>query len=170
MKGLTVLNRLLAVVYDIIIQIIIVIIVLFGVEYLNTTIFKLDNNERDWIMWGIGLILFFIFFGLIPIKLKGTIGKFLVELEVISTKGKFTFGRWIFRELFLKYGYLYLGLILLIQIETIEVIHFIFYLIFGLIMELFFIIVKRKTIHDYYLKTIVKKTLIKVEQKGKNLV
>jgi hypothetical protein len=170
MKGITFLNRLLAVVYDIIIQVLILIIVLFGIEYLNNSFFKLNETQKNWVILGVGFIVLMLFFGIIPLKLKGTIGKYLVELEVVSTKGKFTFGRWIFRELILKYGYLYLGLIILIQIEALELIHYTFYLIFGLIIELFFIIVKRKTIHDYYLKTFVKKTLIKVEQKGKNLV
>jgi hypothetical protein len=94
-----------------------------------------------------------IFFAILPLKLNGTIGKYLTETQVLTSNGRFTIGRWFIRELVLKYGYFYIGIGLTMRCKNIN--YLVFYIGFGLLVSLLFIMVKRMTIHNFYMKTYV---------------
>lgn len=130
-------NRVVAMGYDLVLLMILAVIALLGAGYLNKEYFLLNDTYFYTIAGVIFFILYFIFFVIIPVKLKGTVGKSFCDLEVKPTFGKMTMGRWLFRELIFKYLF-YLTLI-------------------GIIIDILYMIFKHKTVHDEYLKTIVVK-------------
>jgi len=81
---------------------------------------------------------YFIGYPLICLKLQGSFGKSLNDFIVEPTLGKITYGRVLFREVFMK-QLLYLTVI-------------------GFLFAVIFFIIKKETLHDFYLKTQVKKT------------
>lgn len=169
MKKLTIFNRLSALLYDIILQFLLAIVVLLGFNYLNKRFFHFDDIIRNVIMIIAYFVLFILLFTVLPKKLKGTLGKYFAELEVITNHGKITFGRWLFREFVFKYFYPYLGIALTLSFSFIKPIYLAIYLAVGLGIEIIFIIMKRKTIHDYFLKTaVVKRTDANTEKKKRN--
>lgn len=121
-------DRIISVFYDYI------FVVLF-IGIMSLLLYMLD--VKLWLIIVCGVLFYFIVYPIICFILKGSVGKALNDLYVEATYGKMTYGRVLFREVIMK-QLLYLTII-------------------GLIIEIIFFIVKKELMHDYYLKTIVKK-------------
>lgn len=153
------LNRVLAFLYDIIIHLILLLILTISVNFLADR-FDLNTWQKQLTLWSTSIFLFILFYAVLPIKTKGTFGKVFTDLQVVPTNGKMTFGRWLFRELVCKYFYPYTGVIAYFYLvkkiawRQLSIILGIYFGI-GLIVQLFFIIIKRKPMHDALLRTTV---------------
>ena len=165
MKKLLLYRRFIALIYDIVLQITLIFIVMLGIKFLEIPYLQLNQFNHTLLMSGIGFLLYIIFFGILPFKLKGTIGKYFADVMVVATKGKFTIGRWIFRELVFKYLYFYIGIAFTVYfIEMTNIfLYLLFFISFGFLVEILFIIVKKEALHNYYLKTSVVKREIDIE-------
>lgn len=151
------LNRVLAFLYDVIIHLILLLILTISVKFLGEH-FGLRAWQKQLILWVTSIFLFILFYAILPIKLKGTFGKVFTDLQVVPTNGTMTFGRWLFRELIFKYLYPYVGFIMYFYLINKFawrklLIYLGIYLGIGLIVQLFFIIIKRKPMHDVLLRT-----------------
>lgn len=155
------LNRILAFLYDVIIQLILLLLLIISVNFLNERV-PLANWQRQLILWSVSLLLFILLYAVLPIRMKGSFGKFLTGLQVIPTNGRMTFGRWLFREIVLKYLYPYTGVIVYFYVAN-HINHRVFwlsiglgiYIGIGLLVQLLFILIKRKPLHDVLLRTTV---------------
>ncbi len=135
MKNKNILDRLMSLAYDYIFVSLVLLVITVGLNVLNQ---KMIELKHIWYyMIGINVFIYFIMMPMIYKKLEGSLGKSLNDLYVVPTKGKITYGRILFREIIMK-QLLYLTLI-------------------GIIVEIVFYLVKKETLHDYYLKTTVKK-------------
>lgn len=158
MKNSLFMNRLLAFLYDIVLQLILLLIIYIGLNFFSDTYLK-HTTLKNMVFIGAILFVFLILFTVLPLKLKGTFGKMMTDLEVVPTNGRMTIGRWLFRELIFKYLYPYLGVTLfIIFLKPKDFNYLLIYLGLGLFVEFGFILIKRKTVHDYFLKTkVIKK-------------
>ncbi|MDF2699809.1 MAG: hypothetical protein K0Q49_1365 [Haloplasmataceae bacterium] len=134
-KKYLVLDRLLALIYDLIFIGLSLLVIILGYNYLNTNIFKFGTTLKNIILIFICFLVYLIEFTVLPLLIKSTVGKYLTELEIISTQGKITFGRLLFREMILK--------------------HILYLSVIGFIADCFYFMVKKQTIHDFLLKTSV---------------
>lgn len=167
------LNRALAFVYDIIIQLIVLLAVVLGVNSLY-----LELWQTQAIIWGLCILLWLFLHTILPLKLKGTLGKFLADLQVVPTNGHLTFGRWLFREIILKYLYPYAGIVALLSLYPRfggkVFIAFQVYVGIWIVIQILCIIMKGKPLHDYLMRTnVVAKTKEKkpeVENTSKSLL
>jgi len=137
------LERLKSLCYDYIFALLILAIITFVLEFVFKTWQILGYSW--YIIIILDIMIYFIGFPFIYFKLDGSVGKSLNDLYIESTKGNITFGRILFREIIMK-QLLYLTII-------------------GIIVEIIFFILKRETLHDYYLKTVVRKKVIINQQK-----
>jgi len=138
-------DRLMSLCYDYLFVIIIMGFIAFGLYYLNDQVIKIPYFIIVIII--IEAVFYFIIYPLICLKLKGSLGKSLNDLYIEPTLGHITYGRILFREIFLK------------QILYITII--------GIIVEIFFYLIKKQTLHDYYLKTKVLKKEPEEKEKPK---
>jgi len=145
-------NQILAFIYDVIIQVLLVLGTYLLFEHVLLDGVK-NTYTKNAIIAVASIIILILYLAVIPIKLRGTIGKYMADLEVVATKGKFTFGRWLFREAVIKYGFIYIGVAVLLLFPKIKPLFFFIYIGIGFLIQLLFIIVRRKSIHDYLLKT-----------------
>ena len=122
-------DRIISLCYDYIFVILSILIIYLVLNYW----LKVDM----WLIIVWSIIFYLILYPLICLLLKGSVGKALNDLYIEPTNGKITYGRILFREVIMK-QLLYLTIL-------------------GLIWEIIFFIVKKETLHDYYLKTVVKK-------------
>lgn len=140
-----IMERLVSNIYDFIITIIISAILIIGFDFINRSYLHLSQIRKNMIIIGICLIIYLFLYTILPLRIEGTIGKYIMELSIKPTKGRITFGRILFREVFLK--------------------HLLYFTVVGLIYELVFFIIKKQTVHDYYLKTTVeKKVMLDLEE------
>ncbi|HEY8364653.1 MAG TPA: hypothetical protein VIK84_03695 [Haloplasmataceae bacterium] len=134
MKRKYLVDRIISLCYDYILVIMMIGFTSFILHYLKVHLA---------IIIIIDIFIYFFAYTYICYLLKGSIGKTLNDLYVEPTSGRFTFGRVLFREIIMK-QILYLTII-------------------GFICDLVFFILKKDTLHDYYLKTTVKKKETKKE-------
>ncbi len=137
MKKKYIIDRFISLCYDYMFVIIVLGTITLGLQFLNEILFHVNNIWLYIVL--IDIVLYFIGFTILSLKLKGSLGKSLNDLYIESTKGRITFGRILFREIIFK------------QLMYLSVI--------GFIAELVFFIIKKDTLHDYYLKTKVKKKI-----------
>lgn len=133
MKIKSYVDRMISLCYDYIFVVLSVFIIYLVLNYWV----KVDM----WLIIVCSILYYLIIYPLICLLLKSSVGKALNDLYIEPTNGRITYGRILFREVIMK-QLLYLTII-------------------GLIWEIIFLIVKKETLHDYYLKTVVKKKEIK---------
>ncbi|QVK18012.1 RDD family protein [Mycoplasmatota bacterium] len=136
MKKKYVLDRFISLCYDYIFVIIVLGIITFGLDFLNKQ--YVHFNHSWYVIIAIDVFVYLFGFSFIYLKLDGSVGKSLNDFYIESTYGTITYGRILFREIIMKQ---------------------LFYLtVIGFLIEVIFFIVKKDTIHDYYLKTkVIKK-------------
>ncbi len=138
-------DRLMSLFYDYLFVIITMGVIAFGLYYLDKNVMEIPYFYIVLVI--IEVFFYFIIYPLICLKLKGSLGKSLNDLYIEPTLGRITYGRILFREVFLKQ---------------------LFYLtIIGIIVEIIFYLSKKQTLHDYYLKTKVLKKEPEEEEKPK---
>lgn len=136
MKKKYLLDRFVSLCYDYLFVIIVLGLSTFIIYIINKYFWNYDHIIIIIILFSILLYLFG--YTLLSLILNGSFGKYLNDLYIEPTQGKITFGRVLFREIILK--------------------QLLYITILGLFIDLIFFIIKKDTLHDYYLKTkVVKK-------------
>lgn len=129
MKKNRIFERFISLCYDYIFVLIVLALVTFSLYFIM--------GKHWFIIIMVDILVYFIVIPFVYFKLNGSLGKNLNEMYVKPTLGKMTFGRVLFREILFKQLFYLTGV--------------------GLIAEVIFLVIKRETMHDYYLKTKVLK-------------
>lgn len=143
MKHSIYLERFISLCYDFLFVAITSYLFWIGLTFINNQWMHIEYFNVITII--VCVIIYILEYTLLPLKLKGTLGHYLNDLNMEAITGRITVGRLLFREVLLK--------------------HLLYVTIIGFIVDIVFFIIKKQTMHDYFLQTkIIKKKILEEEE------